>query len=305
MISRISTSLLLFSFCATISSAKSLATRDAYASIIQASEVGTIPFAEGFGTNLPAFFPRDTLLHSIADSSTQNLITLLGVKPWPHHADTFLASACFAPNARAIADEPPSKPYCTSLESPPAIQLSLYTYNRVAKKTLRKTSFGPATLKFSWIASNLPSPNDLIEHRSDSIAPQTDYSLDVAPFQIGLGHSAFGIRTLWQNATAGGGTEFIGLALFTPIGNALVPIFSEPLYVHQMIAGGYTPDGSREPDTNVFENNLLIMPDQTDGYFDLLMESNRKDWKCLFRWNSQKMHYQPVDSTSCGTYKEE
>lgn len=267
-------------------------------------QMGGVALPDGFGTALPAGMTAKTVVQLVAPGRDAALATLVGVKPWPHRANTFVAIVCLAAN-KSDHDQDlkynDGKPTCAATigggskgsDASKEVHLALLEYPANAAAPTRIASYGkPLDISTSWEHSNLLPPTSA----EDGPLVPSDYArFDFAAYKISPTQTAFGIRVGWSEGYAGGGADFQALMLFAVDGERIVNILSEPVYFSQNLAGSWHKDGTREHTLTEGENIVSFLPKVSDGHFDLRVKARKERWSQVFVWNADDKRYQPAD----------
>jgi hypothetical protein len=263
-----------------------------------------IPVPDGFGTTLPSGVSAKEIVQLIAPDEDHALATLVGMKAWPHAANTYIAIACIASSREKYErdmQDSGGKPTCQASREkssqsyqPKSVYLAVLEYqsNGMTPKVI--ASYGkPLDIKINWRNSNLDAPS--IAH---SIEKYTRF--DFSPFKTAVNETAFGIRIGWTGKDPEENPEedadYQALMLFTQSGNKIINILSEPIYYSNNAA----EHGSDRTTYKLqeAENIVLVLPHVTNGHFDLQLKSLHGKWKQLFTWNKENMRYQLAYSSN-------
>jgi hypothetical protein len=80
--------------------------------------------------------------------------------------------------------------------------------------------------------------------------------------------------------------------------NYVKNIFAEPIYFWEDQAGDWNKDGTRQHYLCEGENILVVLPSQTDGYYDLQVKTLDNEWERIFSWDASLKRYLPSDRTA-------
>jgi len=314
-------SLFLSSFVLAATS-KSVSSLDQVPTVIKSKEgleqyreqMSGIAKPDGFGTVLPSGLTAKDIVRLIAPGQDVALATLVGAKAWPYRANSFVAIACFAGTKEEVAhDKGNSKePSCTKYYDPSrdngrgyfdkSVYLGVLEYKPGDKKPTQIANYGkPLDVKTSWRSSTLTGPSGKFTEPSSEdsdLMPEEYKKFDFAPFKITEVDNAIGLRLGWDEGYAGGTGYFEALALFKIDGNKLINIFSEPIYYYQDLAGSWNKDGTRDHDFLEAQNVLSILPNKTQGHYNLQIKTLGSKWKQVFVWDSELGRYVAVASIS-------
>lgn len=271
---------------------------------------------DGFGTKLPEGVTAATVVRLLVPDADPSLSTLTGMKKWPYEKDTYIAFACIAPDQesypRAIKynnNHPICEPWLVSKENTEyTMALGMIRYEDPSSKpTLISatvwTQNNDNPLAASWRHSNLDGPAgiNVYEGGADPKTAQTPtgiYQFDFAPFNISETITAFGIRSGMNEGYAGGGANFQVLTLFALIDGQLKPVLSEPIYYFKNLAGEWHEDGTRDHHLYEGENIINVLPQATDGFYNLEIRSKEGNWHKIFTWNRFEQRYRTEESDS-------
>lgn len=272
-----------------------------------AEQMNGAPKPDGFGTTLPSGFSAKEIAGLLAPREKASLATLIGVKAWPHRANTYIALACFAQTQKEYDSDKRYErgPSCTKYYNPAPgnsrvyidkpVYLGVLEYKPGDPKPILIASYGkPLDVKTSWKESELVGPQgkfDTPGSDESDLMPEEYLKFDFAPYKITEGETAFGLRVGWNDSYAGGGGFFEALSLFKIEGSKLVNVLSEPIYFYQNIAGDWNKDGTRNHDLEEGQNVLSVLPGKSQGYFDLQMRTLKSKWKKVFKWDASRSRY--------------
>ncbi|TYQ30073.1 hypothetical protein [Pseudanabaena sp. UWO310] len=251
---------------------------------------------DDLGTNLSLGLTSKDIARMIAPHEDAELAIAVSTKAFPHRLNSYIVIACFA---RTKSE-----------------------YNRVkavTRRTCRKKDYGrddvvylglieydPIKSKSNLIAKSLENQINWdfttykqfrsLDRLNIDHLPRGDYEhFDFAPFKISDAQTAFGLRVTHSEIYSGGHGYFEDLALFIVDNNRIVNIFSEPMYFNKNIAGAWNKNGTRQHSLYEDENVLVVLPSQTDGYYDLQIKSLHSDWQRAFFWNASQKRYLPFE----------
>lgn len=258
------------------------------------------PKQDGLGVTLPAGLDAETLVGLVMPKGDPARVTLVGAKPWPRRADSYVVIVCAAQGAAKV----PKTPDCGPQQTGPDVRdqtLPVAYVGIVERKAgaapTHVAASGAITLKTDWSRSMLPAPVDAEEAADKRILPNEWRQFDLAPYRIADDEYAFGLRGGWSESFAGGGALFNALYLFRIDGDRLAVILAEPMFANYDIAGGWNKDGTRDHSIETAENVLAVTKGKTDGHYDLrITQKGDKDVEKIFRWSSRDGKYQEVSS---------
>ena len=266
---------------------------------------------DGFGTALPSGLSAKDIVSLLAPKENLELATLVGAKAWPYRADSFVVIACFSGNKKHYDykkknNQQPTcnKDYDANHERyiDQAVYLGILEYKEnVIKPTLVASYSKPLDIKTGWQYKKLdestyyvPSSYISISRGKNNTMPEEYERFDFAPFKINETETAFGLRLGWNEGYMGGFGYFEALALFKIQGDRLINILSEPIYYFQNIAGEWHKDQTRDHIFYEGQNRLSMLPNKTEGYYNLQIKTQNSHCKRLFKWNSKLAKYMPV-----------
>jgi 6-phosphogluconolactonase (cycloisomerase 2 family) len=243
---------------------------------------------DGFGTSLPAGLTAKAVARLIASGRDISLATLIGMKSWPYQKNTFVAIACFAQNKKAydaMMTSSGGTPLCQNdvLENVYLAVLKFGDSDKLPKVIAR--SGKPLRIKIPDGHTDLAMPTG-----RSAVYDRFDF----ANYKISKDKYAFGIRAHWDEGYAGGGGSFEALILFSISAGHVVNIFSEPVYFEQVLAGNWNEDGSRDHFEYEGKNIVTILPHLTNGFYDLQVKTQGKNWIQDFSWAKNKKRYEPI-----------
>lgn len=262
------------------------------------SQMSGAPQPDGLGVALPPGFTRDFLVQQLAPGQDAKRLVLAGAKPWGQRPGTFVAIVCLAANAqRAEAQAKFGDGECSEVsndEDGNSVWVGVFGTNADGAPQLLARTDGPVKTPTDWSDTNIELPVDL--STQDAEAPQqampTEWNrFDLAAYKIAPGAVAFGIRAGWNEGYSGGGASFEALYLFHVDGPTLRVVFARPMSFVKSIAGDWHPDGTRDHDMSDASNILLVLPEKTDGYFDLQLRQQGEKWRQTVKWSAAKRGY--------------
>ncbi len=253
-------------------------------------QISGVPMADGFGTTLPVGLTVSAVAQLVAPGRDAALATLVGVKPWPYRANTFVAIVCLAANKAAHDDDlkyNQGHPTCAAKE----VHLAMLEYQATDQLPKRIASYGKALdIMTSWERSSMLPP---VSADDKPTLPGDYLRFDFAPFKISPTETAFGIRVGWSQSYSGGGADSQALMLFALDGDRLINILSVPIYYSENLAGDWHKDGTRDHSLSEDEGIVTFLAKKTNGHFDLQLKGKREKWKQVFVWDDQAKRYQP------------
>jgi hypothetical protein len=285
-------------------------------------ELDGIPRVDKLGTNLPAGLTKENITRLIAPNEDISLVTLVGAKPFPYRLHSYIVIACFAPSKKELAFSGKScekKNYNRDDD----IYLGLIEYfstdNKadlntgwlslqpleVLKNVINLTLTAYLESKPKLIAKSLAIKtgwNFIITEQfrsaireNRSILPNGNYKeFDLAPFKVSDTQTAFGLRVGQTDGYSGGNGYFEVLTLFIVDKDRIINILAEPIYFYQNIAGAWNKNQTRQHYLYEGENVLVVLPTNTNGYYDLQIKSLDSKWQRIFSWNNSQKRYLPI-----------
>lgn len=251
------------------------------------------------GLNLPAVLTENTILEQLAPGQDASRLVLAGARPWGFRPNSFVAIVCLAETADAARKARQNKDrQCEDLGGQGNGRKVwfgvLESINGAAPRLVARTD-GPVSLQTDWSGSNIDAPADIDETPQGSAQqalPTHWKRFDLARYEVRPGDIAFGVRAGWSEGYSGGGAGFEALYLFKIDGPTLRPIFARPMSFSKMIAGDWNRDGTRQHEVSDAANLLIMQPDKTDGYFDILLRQQKGDWRRTLKWSAAKRVYE-------------
>lgn len=254
----------------------------------------------GFGTELPEGVKPGDVIQLIAPDIDTSLVTLVGMKKWPHKENTYIAIICVSTSKEDYSTDSvfsDGKQCCNAgyggvneSENPKIVYLSMIEFTDSLK--LVASYNGPLDIVTSWKYSNIEAP----DFNTDSYLNPGNYDeFDFAKYKISDNQVAFGIRVGWQTMYSGGGGYFGALLLFKVQGTEIVNILSEPIDEEGMSAGEWYEDGTRGKNFWETNNIVVMLPHKTSDYYDLQIKELNGNWSQVFKWNVPENKYLPVE----------
>lgn len=250
------------------------------------------PVPDGLGVHLPAALAARTIIDLLVPRDDHQPRNLVGAKPWPGRADSFVAIVCTGgapPDAGA-----PSCAQPDSGESAPPwhVYLGVIKARSGAAPRLLAAS-GVVDGAVGWDASRLPDKPEAAEDAPGGrIRPQSFDRFDLARYEIAPGERAFGLRGSWQEGYSGGFANYTALYLFAIDDGRLRQVLAVPMSVFKNVAGAWHKDGTRSHTITDSDNMLIVAPQMTGGRFDLVVKNRTGHWQRRFRWSPAAGAYQ-------------
>jgi hypothetical protein len=257
-----------------------------------ATQLAGAPQPDGLGLTLPPGLSRTALVSLLAPPQERSAINAVGARPWPGHPGLFVAVACTGGALPKTAEDTP----CATYASPGERPLKAYVAVVQGGGTPRAVA-GPLQVdpRLDWRNSGLPSEPEALEDAPGGvITPTTFDKLDLAPYAIAPGQSAFGIRASWHDGYAGGAGEYAALYLFAPVNGRLQQVFAAPVSAFLMTAGSWHKDGTRDHEVTDAAYVLVVTSVQTGGHFDLLLKERKGGKSRRYVWSTAAGRYQPM-----------
>jgi len=252
-------------------------------------EIRGVPRVDRLGTNLPVGLNRKDIARLIAPNEDISLAIAVGAKAFPYRLNSYIAIACFARNKKDMPDYNGS---CrNTYYGDKVVYLGLIEYDSLNLQLKLVAS----SVKPVKVETNLSFSNQNQSSKKPLLLE--DYlEFDFAPFRISKIQTAFGLRLAWSESYAGGNGYFESLALFIVDKDRIINILSEPIYYYRNIAGVWNKDRSRQHDLYEGENVLVVLPSQTNGYYDIQIKSLDTKWQKIIKWNNSQKRYLPIPS---------
>lgn len=262
------------------------------------SQMSGSPQPDGLGVKLPPGFTREFLAQQLAPGQDPKRLILAGAKPWPQRPGAYVAIVCLASTPeRAERLIKFGGGECSELsrdEDSNTAWVGVFGTTPGAPPRLLARTDGPVKTPTDWSGSNIDLPVDLATQDANAPVeslPSEWKRFDLAPYKIAPGAVAFGIRAGWSEGYSGGGANFEALYLFHVDGPTLRVVFAQPMSYFKSIAGDWHPDGTRDHDMSDASNILVVLPEKTDGYFDLQLRQQGEKWKRTLKWSAGKRGY--------------
>jgi hypothetical protein len=250
--------------------------------------IGGIPRVDTnqLGTNLPAGLTKESIVRLIAPNEDISLLSLVGAKAFPYRLNSYVVIACFAQDKEDLSEY---KGWCgqTFFGGKTDVYLGLIEYENSRLKLIASSI---KKVKIEAVSNN----SNLYQASRRPLIPEGYVEFDFAPYKINNTQTAFGLRLGWEESYSGGNAYFESLAVFMIDKDRIVNILSEPMYFYQNIAGAWNKDKSRQHDLYEGENVIIVLPTQTNGYYDLQIKSLDSKWQKVFSWNNSQKRYLPI-----------
>ncbi|TYQ26659.1 hypothetical protein PseudUWO311_11145 [Pseudanabaena sp. UWO311] len=259
-----------------------------------------IPESDALGMDLPKGLTRKDIVKLVAPNEDINLAIAVGAKAFPYRLNSYVVIACFArPNQYKdlrFPERKSCKKKTGDRDPDDIIYLGLIEYDSIKSKSKLIAKSLPLETSWYFIISE-QFRSDMREKRY--LPPKGKYKeFDFAPFKVSDTQTAFGLRTGQTDGYSGGFGYFEVLTLFIVDNDQIINILSEPIYFYQNIAGSWNKDGTREHGLYEGKNVIVVLPSQTDGYYDLQIKSLDNEWQKTFAWDASLKRYLPSDRTA-------
>lgn len=256
------------------------------------------PQPDRLGVALPDGFTRDFLVQQLAPGLDPKRLLVAGVKPWGQRPGTFVAMVCLASTperaARLIKFGGGECADLSSDDDKNGAWFGVFGTTPGKAPTLLARTDGPVKTPTDWRNTNIDLPQDLATEDANAplLSMPTEWKhFDLAAYKIAPGAVAFGVRAGWSEGYSGGGANFEALYLFHIDGPTLRVVFAQPMSFFKSIAGDWHPDGTRDHDMSDASNILVVLPEKTDGYFDLQLRQQGGKWRKTLKWSAVERGY--------------
>ncbi|WP_109476915.1 hypothetical protein [Paraburkholderia sp. C35] len=255
----------------------------------EAQALSTPKQEDGFGTKLPDGFSRAFVISQVAPKENPASALLVGVKPWPARANSYVAIVCLAESTDDAKRRRENAPDCDARD-PFSASVWLGVFEKTSDNPPTLVARSPAAVDMlpDWSDTNIDTQQAFGD---TATMPELWSRFDLAPYQLRAGDYAFGIRAGWSESYAGGGGSFEGLYLFRIDGKEIRPIFAEPMSFSKLIAGEWHKDGTRDHEETGATNTLIVLPGQTSGFHDIQLRELHGKWRRTYKWTSQAGSY--------------
>jgi hypothetical protein len=256
-------------------------------------------------TNLPTGLTGKDIVRLIAPNEDLSLAISVGVKPFPYKLNSYVAVVCFARDKNEYkrlkgyfgCEKKTYQGDSPTQDRNDIFYLGLIEYEPTNAKSKLITK--PIKIEPDW---NFVSPRQFrsASDRNSNLLPTGVYKyFDFAPFKVSATQTAFGMRVWRTESYSGGSGYFEVLALFMVDNDKILNIFAEPMYFYMNMKGDLNKDHTPSP-RRLYEgeNVLVVLPSQTDGYYDLQIKSLDNDWQKSVTWDASLKRYLPSDRTA-------
>jgi len=127
--------------------------------------------------------------------------------------------------------------------------------------------------------------------------------LDLAPYRVNENVIAIAFRRTYVSYYVGGGSGQGGLWLFMPHEKQLLEILNLEVESHEIIAGDWNPDGSRNRGGYDDKSTLHVLKTKTNGFYDYLVKTVQHNYEGInvkkstqntrYVWSQEKRQYVP------------
>lgn len=262
------------------------------------SQMSGAPQPDGLGVALPPGFTREFLVQQLVPGQDPKRLLVAGAKPWGQRAGTFVAMVCLASTPERAAQLIKfGGGECADLSSDDeknGVWFGVFGTTPGAAPTLLARTDGPVKTPTDWSDTDIDLPQDLDTEAAKAplLSVPTEWKrFDLAAYKIAPGAVAFGVRAGWSEGYSGGGANFEALYLFHIDGPTLRVVFAQPMSFFKSIAGDWHPDSTRDHDMSDASNILVVLPEKTDGYFDLQLRQQGGKWKKTLKWSAAERGY--------------
>ncbi|WP_157134727.1 hypothetical protein [Sphingomonas sp. PAMC 26605] len=251
-----------------------------------------IPSPDDLGSNLPPGITAAAIARLIVPTDELRPVGMVGLKPWPARPGWFIALACTGGNGPSktkvdgCSGGGPSTPlhaYIALVEKDEAGRPKLATPPVAVEATV---DWGGSLLPSSPEAAEDPAPKD-----GPAPLPSAYDRLDLAPYHIAPGETAFGVRASWSDGYAGGFGWHSAILLYALVDGRLRQVLAVPTIALTFTAGEWHRDGTRDHEIEEGANVILLAEHLTAGHADLTVRSRVTRDERLFRWNPSSMRY--------------
>ena len=252
------------------------------------------PAADPLGIALPDGLDRATLIKLVAPQVDAARVMLVGAKPWPRRANSYVLLVCAAPGNNAVS----ASPDCSQTFDPSnAAMVSPTAYVGVVERAPDQApklvaASGPIETQAAWDDANLTlTPSSADFARGVPLLPQQWDQFDLAAYKISDEQYAFGLRVGWSEPFAGGMATFSALYLFAIQGDRLAVILAEPMKAYRNMATDRSLNRRSEREIQDEENVLSMASSKTDGYYDIRIKIKGDKHTKTRKWSAQQGRY--------------
>ncbi|MDQ2140881.1 hypothetical protein RBI14_22190 [Alcaligenaceae bacterium B3P038] len=252
------------------------------------------PAADPLGIALPDGLDRATLIKLVAPQVDAARVMLVGAKPWPRRANSYVVLVCAAPGNTAAS----ASPDCSQTFEPSnAAMVSPTAYVGVVERAPDQApklvaASGAIETQAAWDDANLTlTPSSADFARGVPLLPQQWDQFDLAAYKISDEQYAFGLRAGWSEPFAGGMATFSALYLFAIQGDRLAVILAEPMKAYRNMATDRSVNRRSEREIQDEENVLSMAGSKTDGYYDIRIKMKGDKHTKTRKWSAQQGRY--------------
>uniref|UniRef100_UPI0035C9C952 hypothetical protein n=1 Tax=uncultured Sphingomonas sp. TaxID=158754 RepID=UPI0035C9C952 len=257
-----------------------------------AEQMSGKPSPDDLGSMLPPEIPAVTIASLIVPADDRGPVGMVGLKPWAARPGWFVALACTGGNGPSKArvdgcsgggSSTPLHAYVALLEKDGSGRLKLAT-RPVTIET--NVDWSRSMLPNSPEAAETPAPED-----RSALLPSAYDRLDLAPYRIAPGETAFGVRASWSDGYAGGFGWHSAMLLYAPVDGQLRQVLAVPTIALTFTAGEWHRDGTRDHEIEEGANVIIVTQHLNAGYADLVVRSRTTADERLFRWDAVGKRY--------------
>lgn len=223
---------------------------------------------------------RAAFISWLAPKESAAALITLGAKRWQREG-LFVGAACFAPDqrnaveARRAGETTCATGYVAGASVPNRFYVGIFEGVGGVLKPLARFN-GP-------LAEEHEGPDGAVRR------PDAYNKLDLAPYRIRPDEVAIGVRAGLQVGYSGGGAYAEYLELYRVQEGALVNVFNGLVYEFSDIAGEWHSDGTRAHDVSEAQWQVVMLPTQTHGFFDLQLRQGRM--RQTYVWSVAEARY--------------
>ncbi|WP_242140468.1 hypothetical protein [Sphingomonas sp. TREG-RG-20F-R18-01] len=254
---------------------------------------------DDLGSHLPPGINGSTIARLIVPANETSLVSMVGLKPWPARPGLSIVLVCTGGNGPSNS----SVDGCAGGGS--ALPLNAYLALIEKGEAGRLKLVGrPVTIagNIDWSNSLLPNSPEAVDDPAPAgkrtLMPSAYDRLDLTPYRIAPGETAFGVRASWSDGYAGGFGWHSAILLYAVVNGQLRQVLAVPTVALTFLAGDWHRDGTRDHEIEEGANVIIVSDHLSAGHADIVVRSRTTREERLFQWNATSMRYVPATTAN-------
>ena len=260
-----------------------------------AEQMSGAPSPDDLGSTLPPGIMASAVARLVVPVADTGAVGMVGLKPWAARTGSFVALVCTGGNG-------PSKVKADGCSgggssAPLHAYVALVMIDGAGRPKLVTRPI-EVEANVDWDRSLLPSrpeaAEDSVSNGGHAAPPSAYDRLDLAPYRIAPGVTAFGIRASWSDGYAGGFGWHSATLLYAVIDGQLRQVLAVPTIALTFLAGDWHRNGMRDHEIDDGANVIVVTETLNAGHADVIVRSRIKWGERLFRWDAASMRYKEL-----------